>query len=96
MHDVLLLLFFWLNFMTLGLLCAHFNATQLHLTATGSWRSPRFSSNVQQKPCSSLRVCVCVLPGDQYALKMRLVDHVYDDQVIDSMTVKIILPEGAK
>ncbi|XP_022055913.1 dolichyl-diphosphooligosaccharide--protein glycosyltransferase subunit 1 [Acanthochromis polyacanthus] len=34
--------------------------------------------------------------GDQYALKMRLVDHVYDDQVIDSMTVKIILPEGAR
>lgn len=34
--------------------------------------------------------------GDQYALKMRLVDHVYDDQVIDHMTVKIILPEGAK
>ncbi|MED6253529.1 proteasome regulatory particle base subunit [Ataeniobius toweri] len=34
--------------------------------------------------------------GDQYALKMRLVDHVYDDQVIDYMTVKIILPEGAK
>ncbi|XP_077384693.1 dolichyl-diphosphooligosaccharide--protein glycosyltransferase subunit 1 [Festucalex cinctus] len=34
--------------------------------------------------------------GDQYALKMRLIDHVYDDQVIDSMTVKIILPEGAK
>uniref|UniRef100_A0A3Q2E1R4 Dolichyl-diphosphooligosaccharide--protein glycosyltransferase subunit 1 n=1 Tax=Cyprinodon variegatus TaxID=28743 RepID=A0A3Q2E1R4_CYPVA len=34
--------------------------------------------------------------GDQYALKMRLIDHVYDDQVIDYMTVKIILPEGAK
>ncbi|XP_053724131.1 dolichyl-diphosphooligosaccharide--protein glycosyltransferase subunit 1 isoform X1 [Synchiropus splendidus] len=34
--------------------------------------------------------------GDQYALKMRLIDHVYDDQVIDSMTVKIIMPEGAK
>lgn len=34
--------------------------------------------------------------GDQYALKMRLVDHVYDDQVIDYMTVKIVLPEGAK
>ncbi|KAM9408110.1 dolichyl-diphosphooligosaccharide--protein glycosyltransferase subunit 1 [Pholidichthys leucotaenia] len=34
--------------------------------------------------------------GDQYALKMRLVDHVYDDQVIDSMTVRIILPEGAR
>ncbi|XP_078104023.1 dolichyl-diphosphooligosaccharide--protein glycosyltransferase subunit 1 [Sander vitreus] len=34
--------------------------------------------------------------GDQYALKMRLVDHVYDDQVIDALTVKIILPEGAR
>ncbi|XP_030633191.1 dolichyl-diphosphooligosaccharide--protein glycosyltransferase subunit 1 [Chanos chanos] len=34
--------------------------------------------------------------GDQYALKMRLVDHVYDDQVIDQLTVKIILPEGAR
>ncbi|XP_061544649.1 dolichyl-diphosphooligosaccharide--protein glycosyltransferase subunit 1 isoform X1 [Phycodurus eques] len=34
--------------------------------------------------------------GDQYALKMRLVDHIYDDQVVDNMTVKIILPEGAK
>ena len=34
--------------------------------------------------------------GDQSALKMRLVDHVFDEQVIDSLTVKIILPEGAK
>lgn len=34
--------------------------------------------------------------GDQYALKMRLVDHVYDDQVIDQLTVKLILPEGAR
>lgn len=40
-------------------------------------------------------VALCGL-GDQYALKMRLVDHVYDDQVIDSLTVKIILPEGAR
>lgn len=40
-------------------------------------------------------VALCPL-GDQYALKMRLVDHVYDDQVIDSLTVKIILPEGAR
>lgn len=36
------------------------------------------------------------LSGDQYALKMRLVDHVYDDQVIDFLTVKLILPEGAR
>ncbi|MBN3301674.1 dolichyl-diphosphooligosaccharide--protein glycosyltransferase subunit 1 [Amia ocellicauda] len=34
--------------------------------------------------------------GDQYALKMRLVDHVFDDQVIDTLTVKLILPEGAR
>ncbi|XP_028853667.1 LOW QUALITY PROTEIN: dolichyl-diphosphooligosaccharide--protein glycosyltransferase subunit 1-like [Denticeps clupeoides] len=34
--------------------------------------------------------------GDQYALKMRLLDHVYDDQVIDLLTVKIVLPEGAR
>ncbi|KAK2091339.1 proteasome regulatory particle base subunit [Saguinus oedipus] len=34
--------------------------------------------------------------GDQYALKMRFVDHVFDEQVIDFLTVKIILPEGAK
>lgn len=27
---------------------------------------------------------------------MRFVDHVFDEQVIDSLTVKIILPEGAK
>lgn len=27
---------------------------------------------------------------------MRLVDHVYDDQVIDELTVKLILPEGAR
>ncbi|KAL4226817.1 proteasome regulatory particle base subunit [Mactra antiquata] len=33
--------------------------------------------------------------GDNYALKMRFVDHVFDDIVIDQMTFKIILPEGA-
>lgn len=53
-----------------------------------------------------LRVClysafryvtqVICFAGDQYALKMRLVDHVYDDQVIDQLTVKLILPEGAR
>uniref|UniRef100_G3WVG4 Dolichyl-diphosphooligosaccharide--protein glycosyltransferase subunit 1 n=1 Tax=Sarcophilus harrisii TaxID=9305 RepID=G3WVG4_SARHA len=32
--------------------------------------------------------------GDQYALKMRFMDHVFDEQVTDSLTVKIILPEG--
>lgn len=34
--------------------------------------------------------------GNQYALKMRFVDHIFDDVVIDEMTIKIILPEGAK
>jgi len=26
---------------------------------------------------------------------MKFVDHVFDDQVIDHMTLKIILPEGS-
>ncbi|CAH1784946.1 unnamed protein product [Owenia fusiformis] len=34
--------------------------------------------------------------GDRFALKMRFVDHVFDDQVVDKLTVKVILPEGAK
>ena len=41
------------------------------------------------------RRCSCLL-GDKYVLKMRFVDHVYDDQVIEHMTLKVILPEGAR
>lgn len=33
--------------------------------------------------------------GDQYALVMKFIDHVYDDQLVDHLTVKVILPEGA-
>jgi oligosaccharyltransferase complex subunit alpha (ribophorin I) len=33
--------------------------------------------------------------GDKYVLKMRFLDHVFDDQVVDRLTVKVILPEGA-
>jgi len=33
--------------------------------------------------------------GDKYALVMKFIDHVFDDQVIDHLTVKIILPEGS-
>lgn len=33
--------------------------------------------------------------GDEYILDMRLLDHIYDDMVIDEMIVKIILPEGS-
>ncbi|XP_058803946.1 dolichyl-diphosphooligosaccharide--protein glycosyltransferase subunit 1 [Phymastichus coffea] len=32
---------------------------------------------------------------DEYILDMRLIDHIYDDMVIDDMVVKIILPEGS-
>jgi oligosaccharyltransferase complex subunit alpha (ribophorin I) len=32
--------------------------------------------------------------GDNFLLKMRVVDHIYDDMVIDKVTTKIILPEG--
>jgi len=34
--------------------------------------------------------------GDQFALKMRFVDHIYDDMLVDQMQLKIILPEGSK
>lgn len=34
--------------------------------------------------------------GDQYVLEMRLLDHVFDDMVVDELVVKIILPEGSK
>jgi len=33
--------------------------------------------------------------GDNYMLKMRLIDHVYDDMVIDEVTTKVVLPEGS-
>lgn len=33
--------------------------------------------------------------GDQYTLEMRLLDHVFDDMVVDELIVKIILPEGS-
>ena len=33
--------------------------------------------------------------GNHYALKMRLLDHVFDTLVVDELVVKIILPEGA-
>uniref|UniRef100_A0A0C9RE18 Dolichyl-diphosphooligosaccharide--protein glycosyltransferase subunit 1 n=1 Tax=Fopius arisanus TaxID=64838 RepID=A0A0C9RE18_9HYME len=32
--------------------------------------------------------------GDNYQLKMRLIDHIYNDMVIDEAEIKIILPEG--
>ncbi|KAF7401307.1 hypothetical protein HZH68_007127 [Vespula germanica] len=34
--------------------------------------------------------------GDQYALEMRLLDHIFDDMVVDELIVKIILPEGSR
>ncbi|XP_002157282.1 dolichyl-diphosphooligosaccharide--protein glycosyltransferase subunit 1 isoform X1 [Hydra vulgaris] len=33
--------------------------------------------------------------GSNYVLKMRFIDHVFDDFVIDKVTVKVVLPEGA-
>ncbi|UJR26995.1 hypothetical protein I4U23_008302 [Adineta vaga] len=33
--------------------------------------------------------------GNHYILKMRLIDHVYDDQLLEQVTVKIVLPEYA-
>ena len=34
--------------------------------------------------------------GSHFMLKMRVVDHLFDDQVIDELTLKIILPEGTR
>ncbi|KAK9510254.1 hypothetical protein O3M35_005077 [Rhynocoris fuscipes] len=34
--------------------------------------------------------------GDQYKLKMRILDHVFDDMVVDELITKIILPEGSE
>ncbi|GBL89998.1 Dolichyl-diphosphooligosaccharide--protein glycosyltransferase subunit 1 [Araneus ventricosus] len=34
--------------------------------------------------------------GDKYVLKMRFVDHIFDDSLIDQCTVKVILPEGSR
>lgn len=34
--------------------------------------------------------------GDDFTLEMRLIDHVFDDMVVDELVVKIILPEGAR
>lgn len=33
--------------------------------------------------------------GDNYLLKMRVLDHIFDDMVVDEVTTKIILPEGS-
>ena len=34
--------------------------------------------------------------GSHFVLKMRFVDHVFDDQIVDELTTRIILPEGSK
>ncbi|CAF5058870.1 unnamed protein product, partial [Rotaria magnacalcarata] len=34
--------------------------------------------------------------GNQYVLKMRLVDHVYDDQLLEQVTIRIVLPEHSR
>ncbi|KAJ1519740.1 hypothetical protein ONE63_004996 [Megalurothrips usitatus] len=33
--------------------------------------------------------------GDQYILKIRFIDHIFDDMVVDDAVTRIILPEGA-
>lgn len=34
--------------------------------------------------------------GNKFVLKMRVVDHLFDDAVIENLKLKIILPEGSK
>jgi len=33
--------------------------------------------------------------GEDYLLKMRLIDHLYDNMIIEDVTIRIILPEGS-
>lgn len=33
--------------------------------------------------------------GENYKLKMRLVDHIFDDMVVEELVTKVILPEGS-
>ncbi|CAG9796933.1 unnamed protein product [Diatraea saccharalis] len=33
--------------------------------------------------------------GNDYLLKMRVIDHIFDDMQVDELTTKIILPEGS-
>jgi oligosaccharyltransferase complex subunit alpha (ribophorin I) len=34
--------------------------------------------------------------GDKYKLKMRVIDHIYDDMVVEELVTKVILPEGSE
>ena len=34
--------------------------------------------------------------GNSFALKVRLVDHLFDNAVVENLKVKVILPEGSK
>lgn len=34
--------------------------------------------------------------GNEYTLEMRLLDHIFDDMIVDEIVLKIILPEGAR
>ncbi|KAK7789847.1 hypothetical protein R5R35_003758 [Gryllus longicercus] len=33
--------------------------------------------------------------GDDYLLRMRFIDHIFDDMIVEEVTTKIILPEGS-
>ena len=51
------------------------------------------------KSCLTMSVfknALRLLLGDNYCCRMKFMDHIFDDQVVDELTVKIILPEGSK
>lgn len=37
-----------------------------------------------------------MVSGDNYLLKMRIIDHVFDDMTIDELQLTVILPEGVR
>ena len=47
--------------------------------------------------CRYPLICFFILTlGNAYQMKMRFVDHVFDDFIMDHFTLRIILPEGSK
>lgn len=48
-----------------------------------------------KKTFSNIQLFEFSILGDNYLLKMRFLDHVFDDMIVDEVTTKIILPEGS-
>ena len=64
--------------------------------AFGSRPVANFSHSKYAAIVRSLNLNPYVFAGDHYVLKMRFVDHILDDQIVDQMRLRVVLPEGAE